>query len=199
MSLHCSFKNTLLSLLTVLWNSAFIWVYLSLCPLPFTSLLFSAICKTSSDNHFAFLQFFFFEIVLVTTSYATLWTSIHYSSGALSIISNPLNWRATLKKDLCQHTPPRTAEASAPVPAAGHFQPTPPQETLKHSQPGLVQSLAGSLLLSSASWCTQDFVYALQESLSPGPATSWHELFMFIRILWKRYHYPYFTNKETQV
>ena len=32
-----------------------LWVYLSFSPLPFTSLLFSAICKASSDNHFAFL------------------------------------------------------------------------------------------------------------------------------------------------
>ena len=55
--LHCSFKKTFLSLLCILWNSAFNWVYLSLSPLPFTSLLFSAICKASSDNHFAFLQF----------------------------------------------------------------------------------------------------------------------------------------------
>ena len=48
-----------LSLLAVLWNSAFSWVYLSLSPLPFASLLSSAICKTSSDNHFAFLLFCF--------------------------------------------------------------------------------------------------------------------------------------------
>ena len=33
-------------------------VYLSFSPLPFTSLLFTAICKASSDNHFAFLHFF---------------------------------------------------------------------------------------------------------------------------------------------
>ena len=37
------------------WNSAFKWVYLSFSPLPFASLLFTAICKTSSGNHFAFL------------------------------------------------------------------------------------------------------------------------------------------------
>ena len=43
-----------LSLLVTLWNSAFRWVYLFFSPLPFTSLLFSAICKASSDNHFAF-------------------------------------------------------------------------------------------------------------------------------------------------
>ena len=30
-----------------------------LSPLPFASLLFSAICKASSDNHFSFLHFFF--------------------------------------------------------------------------------------------------------------------------------------------
>ena len=43
-----------LCLLAMLWKSAFSWMYLSLSPLPFTSLLFSAICKTSLDNHFAF-------------------------------------------------------------------------------------------------------------------------------------------------
>ena len=34
---------------------AFRCIYLSFSPLPLTSLLFSAICKVSSDNHFAFL------------------------------------------------------------------------------------------------------------------------------------------------
>ena len=48
-SLHCSFKKAL-SFLAILWNSAFSWVYLSLSPLPFASLLFSAICKASSDQ-----------------------------------------------------------------------------------------------------------------------------------------------------
>ena len=43
-----------LSLLAVLWNSAFRWIYLSFSPLPFTFLLLSAVCKVSSDNHFAF-------------------------------------------------------------------------------------------------------------------------------------------------
>ena len=33
--------------------------YLSFSPLPLASLLFSAVCKASSDNHFAFLPFFF--------------------------------------------------------------------------------------------------------------------------------------------
>ena len=56
--LHCSFKKAFLSLLTVLWNSAFNWVYLSLSPLPFISLLSSAACKASSDSHFTFLHFF---------------------------------------------------------------------------------------------------------------------------------------------
>ena len=51
----------------VLWNSAFSWVYLSLSPLLFISLLSSAICKASSDNHFAFLHFFFFEMIKVTS------------------------------------------------------------------------------------------------------------------------------------
>ena len=55
--LHCSFNKSSLSLLAILWNSAFIWVYLSLSLFPFASLLFSATCKASSDNHFTFLYF----------------------------------------------------------------------------------------------------------------------------------------------
>ena len=66
-------------------------IYLSLPPLPFTSLLCSAICKTSSDNHFAFLHFFFLGMVLVTTSYIILRTSIHSSLGTLSTGSSLLN------------------------------------------------------------------------------------------------------------
>ena len=57
--LHCSLKKSFLSLLAILWNCAFRWIYLSFSPLPFTSLLFSAICKASSGNHFALLHFFF--------------------------------------------------------------------------------------------------------------------------------------------
>ena len=40
--------------------SAFRWIYLSFSPLPFASLLFSAICKDSSDNYFAFFFAFLF-------------------------------------------------------------------------------------------------------------------------------------------
>ena len=54
-SLHCSLRKAFLFHLPILWNSAFRWVYVSFSPLPFVSLLFSAICKTTSDNHFAFL------------------------------------------------------------------------------------------------------------------------------------------------
>ena len=39
-------------------NSAFRWVYLSFSPLFFASLLFTAICKASSDSHFAFAFLF---------------------------------------------------------------------------------------------------------------------------------------------
>ena len=89
--LHCSLKKAFLSLLAILWNAAFSWVYLSLSPLPFTSLLFSAICKASWDNHFDFLHFMLLGMVLVTTSYKMLWISIHSSSGTLSSRSSPSN------------------------------------------------------------------------------------------------------------
>ena len=61
----------------------------------------------------------------------------------------------------------RTAELSTPDPAASHRRPTPPPETPGHSQASLGQSLLGTLLLSPGSWCTQDSVCALQESVSP--------------------------------
>ena len=59
--------------------------------LPFISLLFSAMYKASSDHHFAFLHLFLSRMVLITTSYIMLRTSIYSSSGILSIISNPFN------------------------------------------------------------------------------------------------------------
>ena len=54
-SLHQSLRKAFLYLLAILWNSAFKWVYISFSTLPFASFLFSAICKASSDNHFASL------------------------------------------------------------------------------------------------------------------------------------------------
>ena len=66
------------------WNSAFKWVYLSFSPLPFTSLLSTAICKASLDNHFAFLHLLFLGMVLIPASCKMSQTSIHSSSGTLS-------------------------------------------------------------------------------------------------------------------
>ena len=60
-------------------------------PLSFASLPFSAVCKPSSDNHFAFFHFFFLGMVLVITSCTVLGTSIHSSSGSFSAGSSPLN------------------------------------------------------------------------------------------------------------
>ena len=75
----------------ILWNSAFKWVYLSFSPLLFASLLFTAICKASSDSHFAFFHFFFLWVVLIPVSCTMSHTSIHNSSGTLSVRSSPLN------------------------------------------------------------------------------------------------------------
>ena len=55
-----------------------------------SSLLFSAIFKVFSNNHFSFLHFFSLGF-LVIASYTKLWTSIHSSLGILSTRSNPLN------------------------------------------------------------------------------------------------------------
>ena len=58
-SLHLSLRKAFLSLLAVIWSSTFRSLYLSFYPLPLAFLLFSAICKDSLDNHFAFLHSFF--------------------------------------------------------------------------------------------------------------------------------------------
>ena len=85
LSLHWSLEKLFKSLLAILWNSEFKWVYPSFSPLPLASILFSAICKASSDKHFAFFHFFFLGMVLITATCAMSWTSIHSSSGTLSI------------------------------------------------------------------------------------------------------------------
>ena len=90
-SLRWSLRKAFLSLLALLWNSAFKRVYLFFSYLPFTSLLFSAIYKASSDNHLAFLQFFILGMVLIPASGTMSQISIHSSSGTLSNRSNPLN------------------------------------------------------------------------------------------------------------
>ena len=82
-SLHWSLRKAFLSLLAILWNSVFKWVYLSFSSLLFTSLLFTAICKASSGSHFAFLHFFFLGMVLLPVSCTMSWTSFHSSSGTL--------------------------------------------------------------------------------------------------------------------
>ena len=76
------------------------WYFLELCKqmsnlsfssLPVASFLFSATCKSSSDNHFAFLHFFFLGMVLIAASCTVSRTSVHSSSGTLSLRSNLLN------------------------------------------------------------------------------------------------------------
>ena len=58
-SLNWSLRKGFLSLLAILWNSPFKWIYLSLSPLLFPSLLFTTIYKASSDSHFVFSAFLF--------------------------------------------------------------------------------------------------------------------------------------------
>ena len=52
---------------------------------------FTAVCKASSDSHFAFLHFFFLGMVLITVSCTMSGTSVHSSSGILSVRYIPLS------------------------------------------------------------------------------------------------------------
>ena len=96
-SLHWSMKIAFLTLLAILWNTAFRWIDLSFFPLPVVSLnfsaisqIFSAISQASSDNHFVFLHCPPtpppppLGMVLITAYSTMSWTSIHSSSGTLS-------------------------------------------------------------------------------------------------------------------
>ena len=97
-TLHCSLGRLSYSYLCLLFFGT---LHSDGCIFPFLlclSLLFSVICKASSDNHFAFLHFFFLGIVLVTTSCTMSQTSIYGSSGTLSIRYNPLNLFVTSTK-----------------------------------------------------------------------------------------------------
>ena len=69
LSLQWSLEKAFLSLLAILWNSAFRYLYLSFSPLLFASLLFTAICKASPDSHFTFLHFFSMGMVLIPGRY----------------------------------------------------------------------------------------------------------------------------------
>ena len=87
------------------------------CMFPFLlcfSLLFSAICKASSDNHFAFLHFFFLGMVLIPASCTMSWTSIHSSSGTLSDLIPWIYFSLLLynHKGFGKHPLPTTQEKS---------------------------------------------------------------------------------------
>ena len=49
------------------------------------SFLFIAICKASSDNHFAFLHFFSLQMIFIPASCTMSWTSVHSSLGTVSM------------------------------------------------------------------------------------------------------------------
>ena len=90
-SLHWLLRKAFLSLLAILWNSAFRCLYLSFYPSLFVSLLFTAICKASPDSSFSFLHFFPMGMVFIPVYCTVSRTSVHSSSSTLSSKSRPLN------------------------------------------------------------------------------------------------------------
>ena len=89
-SLHWSLRKAFLSLLVILWNSAFRWVYLyfsSFASLLFFSHLFVRPLQTAI---LLFLHFFFLGMALFPVSCTMSWTSVH-SSSDLPIRSSSLN------------------------------------------------------------------------------------------------------------
>ena len=90
-SLHWWLRNTFLSLLSILWNSAFKW-YIFPFLLCFSLLFFSQLfVRPPQIAILLFLRFFFSGMVLIPLSCTMSRTSIHSSSGTLSMRSSPLN------------------------------------------------------------------------------------------------------------
>ena len=71
-------EEAFLSLLAILWNSAFRWVYLFFSPLPFTSLLFSIIFSSN------LIQFSSVQSLSRVRLFATPWTTAHQASLSIT-------------------------------------------------------------------------------------------------------------------
>ena len=103
--LHWSLWKAFLLLLAILWNSAFKWVYLSFSPLPLASLLSSANCKASSDNHFiaSFIEIHYSVCKLWLTPVFTKDRCFIFISFLFSIVFLSLEkreWRTKAKTKL---------------------------------------------------------------------------------------------------
>ena len=111
-SLHCSLRKAFLSLLAILWNSAFKWECICFSPLLFTSLLFTAICKASPDSHFPFMHSFSMGMVFFFLHFFFSWRliTLQYCSGfchTLTWISHGFTWGSSWSLSPIQcHKPP---------------------------------------------------------------------------------------------
>ena len=83
-------EEDFLSLLVILWNSAFKWVYLSFSPLLWLLFTLHQFVR-SLRQPFCFSVFLFLGDGLAHCSCTVSWTFVHSSSGILSIRSSPLN------------------------------------------------------------------------------------------------------------
>ena len=102
-SLHWSLMKAFLSLIAILWNSAFKWVYRSISPLLFASLIFTTIYKATSDSHFAFLRFcsWRWSWSLSSVQYHKLPSIVHQAQighQEHSLSSTNVKWTYTVKK-----------------------------------------------------------------------------------------------------
>jgi len=82
--LYWSLRKAFISLLAILWNYVFRWVYLSFSPLPLASSLSYLYSLLQQPFCLSFSWGWFWSLSSVQIS----WTSTHSSSGTLSIRSN---------------------------------------------------------------------------------------------------------------
>ena len=114
-SFHWSLRKAFLYLLASLWNCAFKCVYLSFSPLPLASLLFSAICNASSDNHFAFLHFLYSELFLIRPWLYSINIGQVSSAQSLSHVDSLESYRLQQARPPCPSPTPRVYLNSCPL------------------------------------------------------------------------------------
>ena len=115
-NLHWSLRKSFLSLLAILLNSAFKWVYLSFSPFPFTSFLFITICKPPQITILPFCISF----LGVWFSYGPIWPPYRWVA-----LLKELPWCLSGKESPCQCRRHRFDSWVKKIPLKRKWQPTP--------------------------------------------------------------------------
>ena len=128
-------RKAFLSLLAILWNSGFKWVYLSFSPLLFASLIFTAICKVSSGRRGRRTSSIRRGFRLQIQDFLNMDGSLWFSLSPGNMASSPL--RGWEDRMLPIHATPPASPSSILFPTRGFLKCGSSQDTLFHSPDSL--------------------------------------------------------------